>query len=159
MIYFECYSDQTFLRSLEIPKRITDHSLNKGNVCNKLQRNTNSIGLVDEDPFEAQPLYIRNLLMSKRIVHEDQYVILFFEPKPNNKLILIRPNIERWSIRIAMELGVDLSEPRFALSNDERELHEMLGFSKNHKKLDKFCEFFKLVSKHDSISRIKDFIN
>ena len=90
MIYFECYSDQAFLTGIGIPSKNMEHSFSKGNVCNKLQKNLSSIGLVDEDPNEIQPKFIRYLIEAQRIVYEDQYLTLFSDPKTKNKLILIR---------------------------------------------------------------------
>jgi len=158
MIYFECYSDQAFLHSLGVTSKNMDHSFSKGNVCNKLQRSTNSIGLVDEDPGETQPSFIRYLIEAQRIVYNDQYLILFSDPKTQNRLILIRPNIEAWSIRIAKDLEIDLSSSSFNLSSNEDELHELLGFARNHRMLESFKNFFIGASKHPAIIRIKDFI-
>ena len=157
MIYFECYSDQAFLTGIGIPSKNMEHSFSKGNVCNKLQKNLSSIGLVDEDPNEIQPKFIRYLIEAQRIVYEDQYLTLFSDPKTKNKLILIRPNIEAWSIRIAQELKIDLKKNN--LSNNEDELHELLGFSKNRYELNSFMDFFKDASKHPSIVKVREFID
>ncbi len=158
MIYFECYSDQAFLQSLGLSAKQLDHSFSKGNVCNKLEKNSNSIGFADEDPKEFQPKFIRELIQSKRMVYEDLYLILFDIPKTENKLVLIRPNIEAWSIRIAQELKIDLTSSQYRLSNNEEELHEMLGFARNKRKLTALKNFFTNSTNHSSILKIKEFI-
>ena len=158
MIYFECYSDQAFLRSLDFSRKDIDHSFSKGNVCNKLQKTTDSVGLTDEDPTETQPRYISLLMQSGTKIYEDQYLVFLKDQVKRNKLILVRPNIEAWALRIAKDLKLDLSSVAFQLSNNESELHEILGFSRNHKKLENFSAFFKKASTHSSISKIKDFI-
>lgn len=156
MIYFECYSDQAFLTGVGILSKNTEHSFSKGNVCNKLQKNHSSIGLADEDPNEIQPRFIKYLVEAQRKFYEDQYLIFFSDPKTNNKLILIRPNIEAWSIRIANELKIDLEA--FGLSSDHRKLHARLGFAKNHRELESFSNFFRNAAMHSSIVKIKEFI-
>ena len=157
MIYFECYSDQAFLTSLGIPAKNLDHSFNKGNVCNKLQKSVNAIGLADEDPNEAQPRFIRELIQAKRIIHEDVHLILFLDTQTNNRLIIIRPNIEAWAIRLAKDLKIKLED--FTLANDEFKLHAQLGFAKNQRKLESFKMFFKEASKHPAILKVREFIS
>jgi predicted RNA-binding protein len=159
MIYFECYSDEVFLLSLGVPSKNIQHSFSKGNVCNKLQRDRNSVGLVDEDPNEAQPHFIEDLLKSQRIVYKDLNLIFLLDKTANNKLILIRPNIEAWSIKIAIDLKIDLRSSEYHLSSKESELHELLSFSKNQRKLSSFKTFLKDASAHPSILKVKDFIN
>ena len=156
MIYFECYSDQAFLTGIGVSLKNTEHSFSKGNVCNKLQKNNGSIGLADEDPGEIQPRFIRYLTEAQRIVYKDQYLILFSDPKTKNRLILIRPNIEGWTIRIAQELKIDLNA--LSLPTDENGLHEALGFAKNQNQLKSFKELFTLVAAHPSVVRIKEFV-
>jgi hypothetical protein len=159
MIYFECYSDEAFLLSLGLSSKSMQHSFSKGNVCNKLQRDRNSVGLVDEDPNEAQPHFITDLLKNKRFVYKDQNLIFLQDIDLNNKLILIRPNIEAWSIKIAKDLKIDLRSSRYKLSNKESELHELLSFSRNQKELSSFKTFLRDASAHLSIFKVKEFIN
>ena len=61
MIYVECDTDVALVKNLDIPKKEIIHAGNKGNVCNRLRKTKNSIGLIDEDPQSGQPRYIKNL--------------------------------------------------------------------------------------------------
>lgn len=159
MIYFECYSDETFLSSLGINSKDLDHSFSKGNVCNKLQRSFANVGVVDEDPREPQPHYIQNLFSQSKITFKDQNLIFCFDGKNSNKLIIIRPNLEGWATRIADELKIDLVKNPYRLSSNPTILHEMLAFSKNKKNFASFKQFFIDAQNHESIAKIKKFIS
>ncbi|MBY0435335.1 MAG: hypothetical protein K2U26_14605 [Cyclobacteriaceae bacterium] len=159
MIYFECYSDEAFLLSLGVPSKSIEHSFSKENVCNKLRRDKNSVGLVDEDPNEAQPHFIEDLINSQRIAYKDSNLIFLLDKNADNKLVLIRPNIEAWSIEVARDLKIDLTSSDYNLSNKESKLHELLSFAKNQKQLASFKKFFGHASNHPSIAKIKEFIS
>jgi hypothetical protein len=159
MIYFECYSDEAFLRGLEIPSKRMEHAFSKGNVCNKLQRDTHSVGIVDEDPNDAQPHLIQSLFQSQKVTFKNQDLILAYDNRTDNKLILIRPNIEKWAIKIAHQLKINLNAKPYLLSDVENELHGLLGFAKNKRKLESFTDFFKDASSHPSIIKIREILN
>jgi hypothetical protein len=158
MIYFECYSDETFLSSLGVIAKDLDHSFSKGNVCNKLDRSLNCVGLVDEDPNEPQPRFIQEIFNQNRVTFKDKNLIFCFDKRTSNKLVLIRPNIEVWSVKIAQDLKIDLEKKPYQLSSNSNRLHEMLAFSRNIKKFAAFKQFFVDSKNHHSIVQIKEFI-
>ncbi len=55
----ECEPDEVLVRSLGVPKKKIRHVHSKGNVCRRLLKNKNSVGVVDEDPESVQPSYIQ----------------------------------------------------------------------------------------------------
>ncbi len=158
MIYFECYSDETFLSSLGVIAKDLDHSFSKGNVCNKLDRSLNCVGLVDEDPNEPQPRFIQEIFNQNRVTFKDKNLIFCFDKRTSNKLVLIRPNIEVWSVKIAQDLKIDLEKKPYQLSSNSNRLHEMLAFSRNIKKFAAFKQFFVDSKNHHSIVQVKEFI-
>jgi hypothetical protein len=158
MIYFECYSDETFLSSLGVTSKDLDHSFSKGNVCNKLDRSLNCVGLVDEDPNEPQPRFIQEIFNQNRVTFKDKNLIFCFDKRTSNKLVLIRPNIEVWSVKIAQDLKIDLEKKPYQLSSNSNRLHEMLAFSRNKKKFAAFKQFFVDSKNHHSIVQVKEFI-
>jgi hypothetical protein len=158
MIYFECYSDETFLSSLGVIAKDLDHSFSKGNVCNKLDRSLNCVGLVDEDPNEPQPRFIQEIFNQNRVTFKDKNLIFCFDKRTSNKLVLIRPNIEVWSVKIAQDLKIDLEKKPYQLSSNSNRLHEVLAFSRNIKKFAAFKQFFVDSKNHHSIVQVKEFI-
>ena len=60
MIYIECKADYALVTSITgFPRKDIVHELNKGNICNQLRRQSNSVGLIDEDPSGGQPPYVK----------------------------------------------------------------------------------------------------
>ncbi len=128
MIYLECYPDETLAKSLGIPKAKITHSFSKGNVCNKLEKNIGSTGLVDEDPYSTQPTYIEKLRLTEnkedvKILHDDQ---------SGNRVIILCPNLEEWILKAVTEAKMDIS--KYGLPNDSDELHKAINT--NLKKFD-----------------------
>jgi len=64
MIFVECNPDKTLVSTTGISHKEIEHAYGKGNVCNKLKKNRNSKGLVDEDPLSIPPNYIGKLKTS-----------------------------------------------------------------------------------------------
>jgi hypothetical protein len=99
-------------------------------VCNRLSRTSNSKGLVDEDPLSRQPKYI-----SKLKAISDKYEIkLLSDEKAKNNLIVLCPTLEGWILKVAEEVGIDISE--YDLPNDADSLHKVINLKpKNFTKL------------------------
>lgn len=108
MIYLECYSDEALVKALGIHKKEIYHSYSKGNVCKKLEKNSESKGLVDEDPFSTQPSYIGKL---KTNSHEYDIKLLYDEIA-NNHLIVLCPRLEDWILKAAKEAGINVKNIR-----------------------------------------------
>lgn len=120
MIYVECNPDKVLVKTLGLPKKVIRHAGDKGKVCNKLRHNTNSIGLVDEDPGSNPPSYFEVL---KHLSYKNQ-IRLLLDEKNRNHLIVLCPRLEEWVLKAASEIAIDIS--KYGLSNDANELHELL---------------------------------
>ena len=105
MFYVECNTETTLLKTLGIPRRKIRHVHGKGNVCNLLKKQKNSIGIIDEDPGSAQPTYLKEL---KLIEEKDDLKCL--TDKNNNQIIVICPEIEDWIFKTSKEDRVDLKK-------------------------------------------------
>ena len=121
MIYLECNPDKALVMAMGIHKKEIYHSGNKGNVCKNLAKNSNSKGLVDEDPFSTQPSYIGKLEL---ILHEHDIKLLYDE-KAQNQLIILCPKLEDWILKAAKEAKVNVED--YSLPDDAYELHEIIN--------------------------------
>ena len=120
MIYVECNPDKILVKTLGLPRQEIRHAGDKGKVCNKLRNNTNSVGLVDEDPGSNPPSYFEAL----KHLSNDNQIRLLHDEKNKNYLIVLCPRLEEWVLRVAREREIDIS--KYGLSNDASELHELL---------------------------------
>lgn len=122
-IFHECFNDRAFLLGLGVPaerlKRA--HRFGKGNVCNALEKNRDCMGLVDEDPQAAQPGYINRL--SPLTTANLQNVRIFSDNGRNNVVIVVSPDIERYIMRVAKIVKVDMTQ--YDVPNDLKKLHDL----------------------------------
>lgn len=128
MIYVECNADQTLVETLVQSKKLISHSFGKGNVCNRLKKNTNSIGLVDEDPSCAQPGYIKKL----EWISEKNGLKIYKDKNSNNTLIMLCPRLEEWILKASEEAKKDVSD--YGLPKDANSLHKRLSIRKDRQK-------------------------
>lgn len=156
MTFFECYADEILLKHLGFSKRNTEHSFGRSSVCFKLSKSSSSIGLIDEDPNSPKEPYLK-YLYTLQPAYEDEYLICFNDKKQVNKLIVIRPNLEEWSLRLARDKQIDLVK-QYNLSNNVKKLHEDLMLSKNLKKFQSFGKFLSDISDHTALVKIKELI-
>ena len=61
MIYVECKPDFILVNNLGASKKEIIYGGGKAEVCRKMMKTENCIGLVDEDPASIQPPYLRKL--------------------------------------------------------------------------------------------------
>lgn len=158
MIFFECYADESLLTSLgyNSGQLKGGHSFGRSNVSRKLRNAYSSLGLVDEDPGHPQDGYLKHLL-SGSIIYEDQYIICSRDEKKNNVLLVLRPDLERLSIRIANEMKINLDRD-YGLSSDFRKLHDILMLDKNINKRQSFKKFLSDVADHKTIKKLKELV-
>ncbi len=81
LLYVECHPDTVLVRTLGIPKREIRHVHSKGNVCNRLSKSRDSVGLIDEDPNSAQPNYLKTLKLV-----EEKHDLRLLADKNNNRV-------------------------------------------------------------------------
>jgi hypothetical protein len=158
MIFFECYNDEDFLKFLGLTRRDLSggHSFGRSNVCLKLKNKSNCRGFVDEDPKKPKDSYFSHLLSLKPSFVDD-YLMYIVDPRLNNKVIVIRPDLESFALRIARERKIDLEE-KYNLSNEFKVLHDTLKIQKNEKERLKFIQFVNDVSDHKAIVKLKELL-
>lgn len=142
MIYLECNADEALVQACGVPKKVIKHIFSKGNVCKRLQKNKNVIGLVDEDPESTQPNYIGKLLLQS---HEHN-IKLFYEKKSGNVLIVLCPRLEEWILKAAKEARIQVKN--FGLPDHANELHKVINSNLDHftKLLDKIKGKSKMIN-------------
>lgn len=157
MTLFECYPDESFLRFLGLTDKELSggHSFGRSRVCGRLSKSKDSIGLIDEDPGKTMDPYSSKLLNIPPY-YKDDFVVCIKEVKTGNKLIVLRPDIEVFSIRVAKSQHVNLDS--YGLSMRNSELKDLLTPRKNMNKREKFMEFLNDVSKHKSIAIVAQFL-
>lgn len=121
MYYVECNPDKALLCTLGISRKQVIHSYGKGNVCRRLQKTANAIGLVDEDPKSARPSYIKTL----KLIDTKDEIKLYFDSKTDNRLILLCPRLEEWIVLAARNANEDIT--RYGLPDNANELHKVIN--------------------------------
>ncbi|MFZ6010524.1 MAG: hypothetical protein ACOYXT_09265 [Bacteroidota bacterium] len=155
MIILECYADEHLVRALGATSKGIKHAFSKGEVCNLLRKSVDTVGIIDEDPGAGKPEYERRLL-NNRILENDK-IIVCEDRKLRNRLILIRPKLENFVIKLAEENKIEVSD--FNLSPDPGKLHDELAFKRNLQKLNSFEKLIaELERVEDTIPSIKKFI-
>lgn len=146
MIYVECKPDLALVKSLtNVTRRgITHEFKGKGEICNRLRKQTNCKGLLDEDPSSAQPRYIKEArLVNDLSEHE---IKVLHDGTNNNYLIVLCPRLEEWILKAAQQAGKDVR--KYDLPNDAAKLHREINIS-----LDRFDNLLEELK--DSSSRLK----
>ncbi len=156
MIYLECFADEALVKSFGATSKMIKHAFSKGEVCNMLDKTTGAIGIVDEDPQSGKPSYEKEMRNHK--IHEDAKVIICEHRGSGNKLILIRPRLEEFIIRISKEHRVDMES--YKLSSDPDKLHDELSFRKNQYKFNGFRNLlFDLLKIDPTLISLKKYIS
>lgn len=148
MIYIECQPDEVLVKTLGISEKEIIHAGGKGNVCNRLSKASNCKGLIDEDPYSAQPGYIKKL----KLLIEAHKIKVLYDEKLKNYLIILSPRLEEWILEVAKETKSNLSD--YGLSNDADELHKIINTSLGNFK--KFIE--DIAPKSEMVKSLKKFI-
>ena len=156
MIYLECYADEALVKSFGITSKKIKHAFSKGEVCNMLRKTNDNIGIVDEDPNAGKSSYEKQML--QRIIYEDEKLIFCEDTNSGNRLILIRPRLEEFILRIAMENRFSLESYR--LSSAPKRLHDELMFRRNQQKFGELNKLLTdLLSKKDkTLVKLREFI-
>lgn len=150
MIFIECKPDEALLKSLGVTKKRVDHRGNKPEVCKALEKNNNSKGLIDEDPWSVQPSYMDRLYITQNL-KEDMGIVVFSDEK-ENIVIMLCPRLEEWILSVAKECKVDIR--KYGLPDDPEKLHGVvnLNLKKFHVLLDD------LKSKSKTLNSLREII-
>jgi hypothetical protein len=128
MIYIECNSDFTLLKSVSsIPRSQVIHELKgKSEICRKLATHSNCGALIDEDPNANQPPYLQVVRQrgTEQTFPEHSFKVLH-DSKLNNYLVILCPKLEDWSLKLAKDAGVDILN--YNLPDTPGSLHHVIG--------------------------------
>lgn len=121
-IVLECNPDEALIKVLGYTRKMITHQPGRGEVINYLQRNPSAIGIVDEDPGSAKPTYF------SKFTHEsdEQFDIASFHiPKLRTRLIVIKPRLEEWILKQALESKINPKS--YSLPEDANDLHKIIN--------------------------------
>ena len=136
MIYVECKPDGVLVRHVtDLSRRQVGHEIQgKGAVCNRLMNSRDLVAMVDEDPGETQPRYMRQLSLSRE--HVELGLKLYYDSRRNNRVVVLCPKLEDWLLRAVNDMGFDIEKyglPRRAnalhgvINSDERKIEKVLS--------------------------------
>lgn len=159
MTYYECYADESLLKFLGLSSgELTGgHSFGRSFVSRKLQKASDSIGFVDEDPHAPRDSYL-NHLFSLLPIYSDDYMFCAKDSKTNNRLIVIRPDLETFAIKLAKQKHINLNDKKYGLSMNKSILHQMLMPRKNVQKREKLISFFNDIDDHQVVITLRKLI-
>lgn len=121
MIYVECKPDKALINHL-IGGDI-EHLGNKSEVCKRLEKLKNSIGIIDEDPNSPKPHYLKKL----QYIKEKDDLKLYKDNENNNKVILICPRLEEWILDIVRKEEINLKDHNFP--DNPNEFHNIVNIN------------------------------
>ena len=147
MIYVECKPDFILVNNLGASKKEIIHGGGKAEVCRKMMKTENCIGLVDEDPASIQPPYLRKLKIKTELSQHG--IKILKDDKRNNYLIILCPKLEEWIIKATIEAKIDIR--KYNLPNDPDKLHSIINI--NIKKFEKLLVKLKEESNRMRILR------
>jgi len=135
-VYVECYPDLALVKNITSvsPKKIC-HVGSKGNVCNRLDKDSNSIGIIDEDPNCTQPALLDRMKLIKNLPGFQLKVLK--DTLKNNYLIIVCPSLEGWIIDENKQ-----EVKKHGLPDDVIELHKKIS----HRKGEGIDKFKKLIN-------------
>lgn len=150
VVFVECNPDKLLLQKIGVPKRKIIHAGSKSEVCKRLGKSVNSVGVVDEDPFSIQPRYIKKL---KTIESSQELGLrLLLDKENNNFVIILSPRLEEWIIEASKE--VKISMDKYGLPGDGNKLHRVINNN-----LDKFERFLdELIDKSERFYALKKYL-
>lgn len=153
MIYLECYGDEALVKSLGATSKMIKHTFSKGEVCNMLRKDSNAIGIIDEDPYSGKPQYEKFML--DRVVFENSNLILCLDQSSKNRLVIIRPKLEDFVLKLADDCKV--SDNR--IPNTAKGLYDYLTLKRNTRKFEFFRDFIvQILEKDKTMKKLNEFL-
>lgn len=142
MIYVECKAEQALVRCItNITRREIVHEPGKSRVCKRLAEQGNCKGLVDEDPYSAQPHYMKKLRLETDLAQEELKV--FYDESNGNHLFVLCPRLEQWVLKAAREANLNME--KYRLPNTPEKLHRVINLN-----LDRFERLLEDLKDKDS---------
>ena len=127
MIFVECNPDEVLVIALTgIRRRDLRHELKgKGEICNRLRKVSDCVGLLDEDPGSGQPAYLREASLEED--NTELGLRILRHEGTENRLILLCPRLEEWVLAAAKGAGVDVRQ--YGLPNDPHQLRRQINLN------------------------------
>jgi|Deesub1362A_J573_1020465.scaffolds.fasta_scaffold01294_7 hypothetical protein len=143
-VYVECKPDYVLVKKVaDIPQKKIIHAGNKAEVCKRLKKGSNCIGLVDEDPGSGQPSYLKKMKKEREL---GDFKVL--SDKNGNRLIILCPRLEAWILRCAAEANIDVK--KYNLPNNDVKLHGIINAN-----IEKFEKLIDDLLKCEKIKSLK----
>ena len=132
MSYIECDADEELVRVLGFSRKEFTHLGGKFEICKRLEKTKNSIGLIEYDLGKSNPLYLTNCYL---LEDKSEYAVKIHEHKfSRNKLVVLHNDLEDWILRVSKSNKVDVGD--FGLENARDRMHRyMPGRLTNFRKL------------------------
>jgi len=125
MVHLECKPDELLVMALGISRKQITHHSGKSRVYGALQKNSNAIGLVDEDPDPGSPKYTyENDLM---LIEEKFGVKRFADKKRSNTVLVLKIKLEDWLISAGKVSGIDITKQPYNLPGHGNDLHKVIN--------------------------------
>ncbi len=119
-IHLECLPDETLVKKLGIPRKRIIHHMGKSRVFSHLDRSSNNIALVDEDPGSAKTSYERSLKLIGDNFGVKQYV-----DRNGNHIFELKVKLEDWILFVCNEESIDIS--LYGLPENANQLHGIIN--------------------------------
>lgn len=106
MIHLECDNDEALVLALGKTRRQIEHHSGKPRVSHALSKSSNSgdIGLIDEDPGQPPPPYLRQYQLIEELPALG--LKLYRHPREGKHLVEIQPDLEPWLYNVGQTVGV-----------------------------------------------------
>ena len=147
-VHVECKPDELLISKLGFTRKTIIHHSGKSRVFNKLNKITDQVAMVDEDPGSAKTNYEKSL----RLIKEGER-LKYFTDKSGNKIVILAGKLEDWIIKACHQQNIKLE--KYKLSEKPNELHEIIN--------QKLPNFEKLIDelinkKNPAILKLKQFL-
>ncbi len=134
MIYIECDADEVLLRELGFSRKQFVHLGGKFEICKRLEKTQNAIGLIEYDSGKSDPIYLSKCSIAET---NDQHGIkIYFHKTSGNRLFVLHNDLEDWILKISKNNEISVQD--FGLENDRDRMHRLMP--------GKLINFGKLVS-------------
>ncbi|MCD6139308.1 MAG: hypothetical protein J7J91_12210 [Deltaproteobacteria bacterium] len=126
----ECSTEEALIEALGFKAH---HISGKSRLINKLERMTNTVGIVDRDPGSPSPSRMKQFKEHEEFSRREHGYIVLYDPKRNNWLIVLDPRFEGWIINVAKTEGISLRD--YFMPEDPDRLHKVLSTDTKKEKL------------------------
>lgn len=123
MIFVECKPDETLVEALGISRENLRHVRDKPRVIKLVRKYDGSIGLIDEDPFSAQPSFLKEF---REVDFEHHVRLLKHGSDKESYLVVLCPRLEEWVLDAAKEVRLD--PQKYGLPAGAAELKRVINY-------------------------------